>query len=119
METKEVEITLYANKNKTITMTGRCLGLLTQGQYAKIVKDRLYSQLIKSETVALADLSRLEDVEGLRLSAELKKYDGVSITKDKLFISEPLVMISQVSHYDEIYISSENVSICVKEIVNG
>lgn len=119
MKSSEIEITLYASGSKTITIRGRCLGLLTQRQYTKIVKDKLYSKLLESDTVTLADLSQMESVEGLRLSAELKRYDGVPITKEKLFISEPLVMISEVSNYKEIYISSENVSMCIKEIVNG
>lgn len=91
------------------TYSGRCLGLLTDKQYAGLLeRPELMNRIMTVETTPVRDIGVLDNIEGTRLAMSLKSKDGKDIFKKKLFISEPIEHVSQMNALEEITITGKN-----------
>ena len=101
-------------KNKRITTvkiyndieyecTGRCVGLLDSEEYnALILNEEIRRKLTTVATVSIAEIATVPYIKGLRLVIVLTK----SIRK--LFITEPIEMVSQYTASDTMSIVGKN-----------
>lgn len=72
---------------------GRCIGLLNSEEYnALILSKEIQRKLTNVATVSLAEIATVPYVKGLRLSVVIDKTEN---GKKKLFVTEPIEMISQ------------------------
>lgn len=117
MGKKIVSIELYGQEGAQ-HYTGRCVGLLTDKEFNAIInKPDLQKKLITVRTVPLIDIANINEVQDLRLVIVTKTCDTEEVSDNKkLFITEPIEMISQFTSPDDLTIVGTDGSyIMIKE----
>jgi hypothetical protein len=107
-EKKEVELEIYGSNTETKYL-GRLLGLVTEEEYAGLVKNpELRTKLFTVETKSIKDVSTVENVENMRLAIALKKRNNEQVTRRTLFLTEQLDMLNNVVGDDDITFVGKN-----------
>lgn len=84
------------NTNHKIEYMGRCLGMISEKEYAGVVeKPELHSKIFSVETKPISDINKIDDHGNKRLVVAVSKRDGVSVQRKTLFISEPVYNIPE------------------------
>lgn len=98
---KTLDVEIYKGDgggHDPLTYKGRLLGLLSQGEFNKVLKDEtVRSKLWTVETVPLEAIAERLEVENMRIALAIKKKDGKEVWQKRLFISEELDMLSIVT----------------------
>jgi len=104
-------------EGKTIKLKGRLLGLLNSKEFSKILEEgSMRTKLFGVETMGLAEMAKINNVDNLRFAVALKEKNGICITGKHMFISDPLVITNyfkegageaQISSKENYYIISE------------
>lgn len=92
-----VDITIYSPENggEDVAIKGRLLGFLRPNEFADLLTSaNVKNKVFTSRTVSVSELVQVDDVAGLRLVSTIKERDGEPVLGKKLFITEPLDMIS-------------------------
>ena len=101
MDKRIVTVDLYSQDGQH-NYTGRCVGLLTKEEFSAVVdRPDLQKKLITSQTVPLIDIANVKDIQGLRSVIVIKTELTEKKTK-RLFISEPIEMVSQFIEPDDL-----------------
>ena len=113
---KYVSVTVFGTGASEIEYSGRCLGLLTDKEYADIVGNALSRRkLYTVETTPIRDLLRVDNVEGLRLAIAIKSKNAAAAKKQAVFITEPIDFVNTVLSCTEIALSTSKSYITIAE----
>ena len=94
---KIVELTAYSPEidGTDVQVKGRLLGFLRPKDFAEILSSfGSRSRAFNRQTMPLSELVGVEDIEGFRLAISIRERDGEEVFGKKLFVTEPLDMIS-------------------------
>lgn len=99
-EKKEVVLRIFNNKN--IELVGRCLGYVTAEEYADIVDrpEELLKKLYTVSSSTIKDLSKVEEIEGLRLAIALSRKGNKMVLGKEIFFTQPLNYVCQIQYTD-------------------
>jgi len=96
------EIEIY-NNGQPLLYTGRLLGCISEEEYQTVLKDKqLQSRMLTVETTTCLSISRIEDIEDLRLVMAVKKRGKEEVDEKTLFITEPIDFISNIIGVDDL-----------------
>lgn len=102
-----VDVDIYGDE-KNLNFKGRLLGLVTDKEYNKLIKSKtLCNKLATVETKAVKDIADRENIEDLRIAIVIKEKEGSTLFNKKLFFSEPLDMVCNVTSDSEIALSGK------------
>ena len=121
MSKKRVTIEFY-NQESEQQYTGRCVGLLSDKEFNAVVnKPDLQRKLMTVRTIPLVDVASVEEIQNLRLAAVINgKSNKETVGRKKLFITEPIEMISQFINPDDLsLIGTEGSFITITEKIEG
>jgi len=92
--TSLIQLELYT-QGEDVKYGGRFLGLITNEEFNALFKDKtIQNKAYTKESLPLADIMGLGDIENLRLVMTVKSRDGEDVPSKTLFVSDRLSMIS-------------------------
>ena len=98
---KLITLCIFKSGNKDYTYRGRCLGLITEKQFASILEDNHLRRRLKTvATTPIAAIGNKNNVDGLRLAMIIHEKDDVAIRDNRLFITEPLSLVDSLKGPD-------------------
>lgn len=118
MSKKLIELQAFLGRDNDKEYKGRCLGMLTEEEYAGLVtKPELRKKLFTVGTVSLLDIADMDAVDGLRFAMTVTEEKDVAVTKPTLFITEPIEIVSSVVSKNNINLNGKSGSFYIIEEV--
>lgn len=116
MAKKNITVEIYGQDGEK-HYEGRCVGLLGDREFNALLKSTdLQRKLTTVRTIPLLDISKVKQIQDLRLAMITKPSNESTMNKKGIFITEPIEMISQFTSPDDLtLVGTDGSYLLVKE----